>query len=350
MTKRNPRPRRVVRSLCLLGWLAIHCGSLPAANPESMSMSIPWRYDLRRAQAEARASDRLLWVQLTGSWCPNCVRLERESFVHPRIVAHARNAFVPVKLQAEDHEALVDRYGITGIPATLLIGPAGEVIARNEGYVDPATFRTFLEKALIRSGRSAARLSPSGLVRTSAVGTNRAPVSVPVSVSATAVEPRLALDGFCPVSLVEGHRLISGQPAMSLAHDGLVYRFHDDRMRQTFRKQPGRFLPVNGGRCPVTQVDQGEIRPGEARWSLLYKDHLYLCASEESRARFLKNPERYAHIAIADLQLCPHCWGRDGSLAQGPTSTSLAPTGWRTLPRVDVPIEAHRLGSVVVRR
>src|SRR3954463_2393540 len=135
MMKRDNRPRRVAGSLCLVGWLLIGCGSALAASPEA----IPWRSDYRHAEAEARAQDRLLWVQFTGSWCPNCVRLEREAFLHPMVVGHARNFFVPVKLQSEEHEDLVDRFGLTGIPATILVASTGEVVARHEGYLDPAT-------------------------------------------------------------------------------------------------------------------------------------------------------------------------------------------------------------------
>ena len=82
------------------------------------------------------------------------MRLERESFVHPQVVGHARDFFVPVKIQSEQHEDLVERFGLTGIPATILVKPSGEVVARHEGYVDAATFGSFLERALIRSGRS----------------------------------------------------------------------------------------------------------------------------------------------------------------------------------------------------
>ena len=119
----------------------------------------PVRTDLHRAEIEARAQNRLLWVQFTGSWCPNCVRLERESFVHPQVVGHARNFFVPVKIQSEQHEELVERFGLTGIPATILVKPSGEVVARHEGYVDAATFGAFLEGpwsgAAARPGRYA---------------------------------------------------------------------------------------------------------------------------------------------------------------------------------------------------
>src|SRR4051794_31838253 len=132
MTKRNDRPQRVGRGLCAVSWLVvIGCAPVLARGAEA----IPWRSDFRRAEAEARAQDRLLWLQFTGSWCPNCVRLEREAFVPPKVVGHACQSFAPVKLQSEEHEDLVERFGLTGIPATILITPRGEVVARHEGYI-----------------------------------------------------------------------------------------------------------------------------------------------------------------------------------------------------------------------
>ena len=150
MTKRNDRPRRIGLGIALACWLGTLCMTVLALDHEA----IPWRTDFHRAELEARAQNRLLWVQFTGSWCPNCVRLERESFVDPQVVGHARNFFVPVKIQSEQHEDLVERFGLSGIPATILVKPSGEVVARHEGYVDAATFGNFLERALIRTGRS----------------------------------------------------------------------------------------------------------------------------------------------------------------------------------------------------
>ena len=68
---------------------------------------------------------------------------------------------------------------------------------------------------------------------------------------------------------------------MSLTYEGRVYRFADAGMREAFRKQPERFQPANGGRCPVTLLDRGEIRPGEPRWSVRFRDQLFLCADEQ---------------------------------------------------------------------
>jgi hypothetical protein len=152
MSHRLDRPRRgrLGLGIGLLYGLGILCGSVLALGPEA----IAWRTDFRRAEQEARALDRLLWVQFTGSWCPNCLRLERESLVHPRIVARARDFFVPVKIQSEQNEDLVERFGLRGIPATVVLRPSGEVVAHHEGYVDAAAFSAFLDDVLIRGGRA----------------------------------------------------------------------------------------------------------------------------------------------------------------------------------------------------
>ncbi len=60
---------------------------------------IEWRSDLKRAHAEAKSKQQLLWVQFTGSWCHFCTLMDRESFIHPKIVGQSRQHFDPIKFQ-----------------------------------------------------------------------------------------------------------------------------------------------------------------------------------------------------------------------------------------------------------
>ena len=68
----------------------VRCGHAAlAAEPES----IAWRDDYDNlALEEARAANRLLWIQFTGPWCPNCTRMERDSFPDPVVVQARANS------------------------------------------------------------------------------------------------------------------------------------------------------------------------------------------------------------------------------------------------------------------
>ena len=133
-----------------LGWAWLAVTPALASGPGA----IAWRQDLRAASAEAEAQGLPLWIQFTGPWCYYCQRMDRESFTHPRIVARSRDAFIPILLQADAHEDLALRYELSGLPATVVVRPSGEVLGKHEGFADAVTFDTFLGSTLARLGPS----------------------------------------------------------------------------------------------------------------------------------------------------------------------------------------------------
>jgi YHS domain-containing protein len=212
------------------------------------------------------------------------------------------------------------------VPTTLILKPSGEVIARHEGFADAEVFRTFLEAALRRHG------------------------CVPKpGVAPPQPEAVVALAGYCPVSLVKNQRLVPGTVTVTLEHDGHVYRFANPSQRNLFQKYPERFTPLNGGHCPVSQVDRGEFVAGDPRWGVLYHGHLYLCAGAAGRDRFLRDPERYARVGLTDRALCPHCWSADGlslrSQPRAPIARSVLRSPFADLLSLDAP----RMPSAVTR-
>jgi YHS domain-containing protein len=325
MTLFHFRSIRASLAACVtLAWPLLAALAVRAAD----SYAIAWHQDLQLAREEARAKDRPIWIQFSGPWCHFCERMERESFIHPRIVRQARLSFVPVKLRVDVHEAVALQLGLRGLPATIILKPSGEEVARHEGYLDADAFHAFLQDALSRLGRN----PPADPERTERPARG------------------VALGGCCPVSLVRDHRLIPGLASLTVNHEGQVYRFADAEARETFQKTPEPFIPVNGGRCPVAQVDDGEARSGEPGWSVLYLGHLYLCGSEESQRRFIKQPERYARVDVADLGFCPHCWAREGLLVRGLPRYSLTRDGRRYFFPDRSHLEAFRAETDVSRR
>ncbi len=260
---------------------------------------IEWRGDLGRAQQEAQAKDRPLWIQFTGPWCSYCHLMDRESFTHQGVISHSQGSLVPVRLQSDVHEDLAGRLGITGLPAAVIVSPNGQVLASHQGFLDGNSFHSFLETALARHVASRPVM--------------KEPIPEPSPMPAPAPESSVGvgLAGFCPVSLVRGQRLVEGDDQWVTDYVGRRYFFADEQGRDEFRRRPLRYAPANGGRCPVSLVDQGESREGDPHYGILFGGHLYLCATEEQRVLFQKTPLRYARVSLLEKDYCPHCWGRD---------------------------------------
>lgn len=260
---------------------------------------INWRSDLAQAQAEARDQDRLLWIQFTGPWCINCKRMEVGAFAQPEIIAESAQRFVPVKLRSDEHEALALDLGLSSLPSTVIVRPSGEVVEKLEGYADSDEFRGFLYRILQAEGRYPGHEKPK--------------------------DEKLALGGYCPVSLIQDRKLAVGRADVTAVHEGKIYRFVDAAHRDRFRQKPESFAPVNGEQSPVLQVESGKRAAGNPRFGVYYQGHLFLCTSQEERLQFFKNPERYANVDLADRGTCTHCIVREPILArQAPGLDSVA--------------------------
>ncbi len=266
MIRLSPRPNRAGISLHVLAFLAI--GSTVVA---ADGRSVTWRTDLGSAQAESKARDLPLWIQFTGPWCANCRRMERGAFVAPGVVAASRDLFVPVKLRSDEYEQLALSLGLSVLPSTVVVRPNGQVIEKWEGLGDPDEFLAFLEETLARDGRY----------------------------NGHGKKPEIALASFCPVSLVDRRKLVPGLPTLTASREGLQFRFADETARAAFLARPEKYMPANRGECPVAHVDTGTFEPGNPRWGVLYRGHLFVCADAAGRDQFLKNPERYANIDLA---------------------------------------------------
>jgi hypothetical protein len=216
MTIRPLRHRRLAAGVLFV--FAVLCArhdglAVVAAEPES----IAWREDYSSALDEAKAANRLLWIQFTGPWCPNCTRMERDSFPHPAVIEHSRASFVAVKLRSDVHEQLALSFNLSGLPATIIVAPSREIVAMHQGYLGPAEFDAFLRDSLSRRAAQPANL-PAGAVEAGSPPLRRRGGVGPKK------EERLALEGYCPVSLIHEKKLALGQDDYTVRHEGWTYR------------------------------------------------------------------------------------------------------------------------------
>ena len=253
------------------------------------SEAIAWRTDYERSVAEARSRNLPLWLQFTGPWCPWCRRMDRDVFTQSEVAESARADFIAVKIHSDQRTDLMERFGVTGLPATIIVRHDGAVLSRVEGYVPVGQFVAFLEQA-----------KPD-----------------PIVPRPTRPQPEIALAGYSPVSLVEGRGLSEGRSTVSVTYDGHVYRFTSVKERDQFLSDPEKYLPAAGGACPVALLDKGRHVAGKPGHGVYYRGRLYLCADEAARARFAAEPEKYAAAGIADDGNCPHCKALAGRQVRG---------------------------------
>jgi len=285
MTLHRVRPARVAAAISFaLPALFFGLNNKPARGDEPAA--IAWQYDYGASLEQARSSNRYLWIHFTGPWCPNCTRMERDSFSHPSIVEQSQRSFLPLKLRSDENEQLVAAFGLTAIPATIIVAPNRDVIGFHQGYLGPDDLLALLNDCLARHP-----LAPAERAKTGAKESQ--PREQHPEGAKPEIKSELALNGYCTVSLIDDRKLVKGQAEHAVAHQGRTYRFGSLTASERFRQDPARYLPWNDGACPVTQLEERLSKPGDPRWGVLYAGRLYVCASEQNRRRFMENPARY---------------------------------------------------------
>lgn len=310
----SPRGLRLRALVAISTAALISLGSARAQNPDY----IAWRTDYSAALEEARAGGQPLWIQFTGPWCPNCLKMERDSFTQPIVRERANSGVIPLKLQADVNEELAMSLGLSGLPASVLLDPSRRVLAAHQGYLGPEELAGFLDQAI------ASRTTEQPAEEAAEAG--RLAESDELAEEA---EAPVALAGYCPVALVSTNQMIPGRDALAFAYEGRLYKCADQAALDKFRRDPERYAPASEGACPVRRIDQGEAVAGDPRWGVLYQGRLYVCASEAEQLQFVENPGRYATVDVEDGGYCPHCIAQGGDLVPGVPKWGLAREGRR---------------------
>jgi thiol:disulfide interchange protein len=119
---------------------------LDRAEHEAASESgtgIAWRRgSLEEVLAEARAQEKLVFVDFWTSWCGWCKRLDQDTFSDPAVIEAVNERFVSLSVDAESKSGrpIARRYGVSGYPTLLILEPDGTVRERIGGYLPPDRF------------------------------------------------------------------------------------------------------------------------------------------------------------------------------------------------------------------
>lgn len=111
--------------------------------------------------------------------------------------------------------------------------------------------------------------------------------------------PPIALDGYCPVTLVEQRTWCKGKTRHSATHRGRLFFFASAKAHETFLKDPDRFAPEMLGHDVVQFAEHKRWTRGKREYGVFYQDQIWLFESEDSRRKFKESPETYMAVSMA---------------------------------------------------
>jgi thiol-disulfide isomerase/thioredoxin len=106
--------------------------------------------------------------------------------------------------------------------------------------------------------------------------------------------PALALDGQCPVTLVEASAWQPGDRRWGAVHRNRTYLFAGEREQQQFLADPDRYSPVLSGYDPVKYIRDRKLADGRREHGVMFQKSIYLFESEDTLNEFWKLPDYYA--------------------------------------------------------
>ncbi len=144
-----------MKKLILTAALALGFASAFAARADS-----EWLTDYKKAQQEAKTSNKLLLLDFTGSdWCGYCIQFDRNVLSKSQFKDYASKNLVLLevdfprrKIQSTDlktqNSTLAQQYQIEGFPTIIVLSRDGRKVWEYEGYFTggPEAFIAQLEK------------------------------------------------------------------------------------------------------------------------------------------------------------------------------------------------------------
>ncbi len=105
-----------------------------------------WLTNLAKAQAQAKAENKLVFMDFTGSdWCPPCKALHKNVLTSAAFVNFARTNLVLVEVdfprqkpQSKElknaNKALSDKFKVEGYPTVIVLSADGKELKKSVGY------------------------------------------------------------------------------------------------------------------------------------------------------------------------------------------------------------------------
>jgi YHS domain-containing protein/thiol-disulfide isomerase/thioredoxin len=308
--------RVVTLASAMLVWLAIQGAAIGADAAGSI-----WNGDFDAAEALARKTNRPLLVHFYAGWCGPCKKMDRESLYTPEVTRAIDATFVATKVNVEKAPHLQRRFGITSLPTDVIVAPSGKVLINHAGYLTKPEYIGFMKSGEQKFAALPKKTPATVVAQESTPGTKptaktaQAPTTgeVKIADAGAATKPdaetlgreteeapvddvRVAMDGFCPVTLAKSRGWVAGKVEFLFEHQNQIYYFAGENELADFKADPAKFAPRLLGCDPVTYSESNIPVPGTTKYGAFFDGELYLFETAENRAKFKSDPTKFSSI------------------------------------------------------
>lgn len=242
---------------------------------------LTWQTNYEQAKKQSAEESKPMVVMFTASWCGPCQRMKSTTLSDSAVEAALEKSFIPVMLDTDKNREITRHFGISAIPAIVVVAPGSDKNAdATRGVVSKSDFLAFLNRNKPNLELAGGQSKDSGK-------------SMVKQVNAEELDDSL-LTPYCLVTIIDEGKLVKGQAAHAVTHQGQNVNFASAEKRERFLSQPESFWPQLDGNCPVALKETGNQLRGDARWTVEYDSRLFFCHSREHATKFLKTPAAFA--------------------------------------------------------
>ncbi|MCR4301612.1 MAG: thioredoxin family protein [Sulfuricaulis sp.] len=127
--------------------------------------SAEWVEGFEAGLAQARDQQRPAFVYFDAEWCSWCQRYKRDTLDTPRVRDLLARHYVATRVDFDARPDLVKRYGVRGLPYTLILSPAGKVLNGFVGILTPGDMSDMLRDFAVRRESALPRERPDIIAR-----------------------------------------------------------------------------------------------------------------------------------------------------------------------------------------
>ncbi|MES2789753.1 MAG: thioredoxin family protein [Planctomycetota bacterium] len=263
-----------------------------------------WRANFTEAEAEARQTGRPLLLHFHASWCPPCRQMESDVLNTPDVKRALVERVVGVKVDLDQHPEIAEKYGVSSIPADVLISPSGKVIGKTVGFQPRDVYLASLTAAEKKTAdeRVLVQKAPTPPPKMEVLEPQKLDVVEEPALPAKLI---VGLDGYCPVTLWRTREWNKGKQAFGADYQGVRFYFGTLADRDDFIAEPAKYAPQLLGCDPVALWETERAIAGTAKFAAYFDGELYLFNAVANRDRFKQSPPQFTktrHVKLHDIE------------------------------------------------